>query len=274
MPKTTSAWPWWVTRPRRPVTPKVQARLSAVLNSVATTRARPLARIDPTPPRTRAAKRPRCRAVERTPTPAKRITCCEKRTRVLFVDVMDVMVSPPREVDGSVSLDGGRARAGRRGHGTGQRLGEVVERRAADGDAGEVLLDPRRDLGGRAAAAILATEPAARSEIVDLSGGHVLLELRERRARVGPVEPADRHDRQLRAELEPGSGLRADRCGHPRVPVRVGRQGRDDGGARRRRVEQAAHAAASARATLRAALPGRAVALGRATGQLLAAEPA
>src|SRR5690348_14156621 len=217
MPKTTRAWPWWVTRPRRPVTPKVHARLSAVLNSVATTRARPLARIDPTPPRTRAAKRPRCRTVETTPTPAKRITCCERRTRVPLVDVRVVMVGPPREV-GSVSLDGGRARAG---GGAGHRLGQVVERRATDGDAREVLLDPRRDLGGRVAAAILSTEPAARGEIVDLARGHVLLELGERRARVGPVEPTDRHDRQLGAELETGRGLRADRRGHPRVLVRV-----------------------------------------------------
>ena len=82
------------------------------------------------------------------------------------------------------------------------RLGEVVEGDAADGLRREVVADPRRDRRRRArraaAAEATAAEAAAADELVDLPVGHVLLELRERRRRVGAVEAADRHDRRRR----------------------------------------------------------------------------
>src|SRR6478735_6385796 len=220
----TSACPWWIARRRRPEISNVHARLIAVLATVAMTRAMPLASWVAAPPRTRAAKRPRCRAVVTRPTPAKRITCWESWIRGAVMVVISL------------------ARSGR----VGQRLREVVERRAVDRHGSEVLLHPRADLRRGAAATVLVAEsPSATGEVVDLVVRDVLLELGERRAGVGAVEAADRHDGQLRAELETGRRLGSDCCGDPRVASGIGREGRDDCGARRRGVEQTAHAAAT-----------------------------
>src|SRR4051812_45490857 len=86
------------------------------------------------------------------------------------------------------------------------RLGEVVDRGAADRRRGEVLLNPRADLLGVAVAAAShhAAAHAAAEEVVDLSVRDVFLELRERGRRVVAVESADGHHRLACRELVAG----------------------------------------------------------------------
>ena len=62
--------------------------------------------------------------------------------------------------------------------------------------------------------------PPPRDEVVDLAVGDVGLELRERRARVAAVEPADRHHRLLGGQLVAGGAVGPDRGRHPGVGVR------------------------------------------------------
>ena len=107
------------------------------------------------------------------------------------------------------------------------------------------------------------TRAAAGDEVVDLAVGDVLLELRQRRARVAAVEAADRHHRLPARQLVARGGVGADRRRRPGVGVGVGLQQRGDGCRRRAAVEQAADAAL--------ATPGRrpACGAGRAGGRCL-----
>src|SRR5690349_10654195 len=97
--------------------------------------------------------------------------------------------------------------------------GQVEEGCAVHGLAGEVRGYPRGDLRAVVAAtrAVPAAEAAAADEVVDLSVGHVLLELGERRGGIAAVEAADRHHRVTGGELIARGVLRAHRRGHPGV---------------------------------------------------------
>ena len=104
--------------------------------------------------------------------------------------------------------------------------GEVVEGHAADGGGGEVARHPRGDLARRAgAAAHHRRRTAAADEVVDLAVSHVLLELGQRRGRVGAVEAADGHHRVTGGELVASGLVGADGGGHPGVGVGVGLEG-------------------------------------------------
>ena len=87
---------------------------------------------------------------------------------------------------------------------------------------------------------------AAGEEVVDLPGGDQLLELRERRRRVAPVEAADRQDRLAARDLHAGRAVGADRRRGPAVAARVLEQ-RDQLLRGRGGVEQPSQAAAPAR---------------------------
>src|SRR5204862_5398947 len=102
-------------------------------------------------------------------------------------------------------------------------------------------------------------------EVVDLPGGDVRLELRERGARVGAVEAADRHHGTSRGELDARGAVGADRRRRP-GRGRVLLEQLDEGGVGREGVEQTAETALTPAAeALRAARltgdPGRGEAL-------------
>ena len=151
----------------------------------------------------------------------------------------------PRVRHGGSGMRRHRSRAG---------PGEVVDGGAADGRGREVLLDPPGDPGGVVAAAGVGGRAAAAhgrsaaDEVVDLAGGDEGLELRERRCRVGAVEPADGHHRLLRGELVAGGVVGADGGGDPGVGAGVLLQECRELGAGRGGAEDAARAAGAARA--------------------------
>src|SRR4051812_14185148 len=88
--------------------------------------------------------------------------------------------------------------------------GEVVDGRSADGREAEIGLHPGRDVRTGTRIRARSTAEPTGDEIADVSVGHVLLELRERGRRITTGEAADRHDRLVRAQDEPGRRLRAD----------------------------------------------------------------
>src|SRR5450759_1699691 len=80
----------------------------------------------------------------------------------------------------------------------------------------------------------------AREEVMHFTGAHQLLELRQRRGRVGPAEATDRQHRVAGRQLYAGGAVRADRGRHPGVRRVVLLQELDQGWRGSPGVEQAA----------------------------------
>ena len=118
--------------------------------------------------------------------------------------------------------------------------GEVVDGGAADGRGGEVLPAPTRRSGRRRRCRRCPSTPprppmaSAADEPVDLLRRDEVLELRERRGRVGAVEPADGHHRLPGRELVARGGVGADGGRDPGVGAGVLLQQRGELGAGRR----------------------------------------
>src|SRR4051794_35718115 len=100
---------------------------------------------------------------------------------------------PERIVPDQMAGISPRRRPSDRGLPGGSAGRQVVDGDSADGRGGEGVLDPGGDLGSGAAAGVRAAcaeaAGALADEVVDPALGDPLLELRQRRARVGAVEP-------------------------------------------------------------------------------------
>src|SRR5664280_2822116 len=100
---------------------------------------------------------------------------------------------------------------------------------------------PARSAGpARTAEAARTAGRTAREEVMHITGAHQLLELRQRRGRVGPAEATDRQHRVAGRQLYAGGAVRADRGRHPGVRRVVLLQELDQGWRGSPGVEQAA----------------------------------
>src|SRR5256712_5066852 len=154
------------------------------------------------------------------------------------------------------------------------RRGQVVDSDATDRRCREVLLHPRRDLSGGTARAAGSRSAAAGDEVVDLPVAHVLLELRQRRGWIRPVESTNRHNGVAGRELISGGIVGVDRSRDPGATAGNRLEEGNEGSARLAFAEEAASAPSRAVSGQRAVWPQAAEATAESPGRPAAAEPA